>query len=289
MNADTSPRIFDTELAAQRLARAIAQGPADFLLRRASDDLDERLGTVLRQFSAILDLGTPGEIFGKTARMRFPEATLRSLAFSDLSRSDGLGIAPESVDLALSGLVLHLVNDLPGLLAQARRTLKPDGLFMACLPGGRTLQELRQCLAQAESEVLGGISPRVAPFADIRDMGGLLQRAGFALPVTDSEVLTLRYDNAFALMRDLRAMGATNALADRLRKPTLRTLFIRAAELYAEQFSDPDGRIRATIELVWLSGWAPHESQQKPLRPGSAKTRLADALGVPERPLTREN
>ena len=284
-----SPRIFDPKLAAARLARAIAQGPADFLLRRAAEDLDDRLGAVLRQFGAILDIGTPEEAFGRAAALRFPAATKKHLAFAELDRPEGLGIPAASIDLTVSGLVLHQINDLPGLLTQIRRTLKPDGLFMACLPGGRTLHELRQCLAQAESETTGGLSPRVAPFADIRDMGALLQRAGFALPVTDSEVLTLRYDNLFALMQDLRAMGATNALADRLRTPAPRALFIRAAEIYAETFADPDGRIRATIELVWLSGWAPHESQQKPLRPGTAKSRLADALGVPEQPLSRED
>ncbi len=285
MNGETAPGIFDTALAAARLRRALAQGPADFLLRRTVEDLEDRLSAVLRNFEAIVDVATPGAAFGAAVQGRFPAASLANVPFSALSGAAGLGLGGESADLVLSGLALHLVNDLPGVLAQIRRALRPDGLFIACLPGGRTLQELRQSLAEAETEISGGLSPRVAPFADIRDLGALLQRAGFALPVTDSELLTLRYDSVFALMHDLRAMGATNPLADRLRRPTPRALFLRAAELYAESFADADGRIRATIELVWLSGWAPHDSQQKPLRPGSAKMRLADVLGVAEQPL----
>jgi hypothetical protein len=163
--------------------------------------------------------------------------------------------------------------------------LAPDGLFLACLPGGRTLEELRFALMQAEDEVTGGASPRVAPFADLRDFGALLQRAGFALPVADVDLVTIRYPHMFRLMADLRAMGATNALVHRMRKPTRRAVFLRAAEIYAERFADADGRVRATFELVWLSGWAPHESQQKPLKPGSAKMRLADALKTSEQKL----
>ncbi|WP_289052511.1 methyltransferase domain-containing protein, partial [uncultured Methylobacterium sp.] len=187
-----------------------------------------------------------------------------------------------SFDLAVSLLALQHANDLPGALVQIRRALRPDGLFVGCLLGGRTLTELRQVLTQAESEVEGGASPRVAPFAEVRDVGGLLQRAGFALPVADVETVTVRYGDPFGLMRDLRAMGLTNALRERrggLRRETL----MRAAALYAERFADPDGRLRATFEMIWLSGWVPHESQQKPLRPGSAQARLADALGTVER------
>ena len=191
---------------------------------------------------------------------------------------EALPFAEARFDLAVSALSLQTVNDLPGALIQIRRILKPDGLFLGCLLGGASLRELRSALAVAESELYGGISPRVAPFADVREMGGLLQRAGLALPVADSEPLTVRYRDMFALMADLRAMGATNALVARLRKPSSRKLFLRAAEIYAERFSDPDGRVRATFELVFVSGWAPHESQQKPLRPGSAKVRLEDAL-----------
>ena len=177
------------------------------------------------------------------------------------------------------------MNDLPGALIQIRRVLKPDGLFLGCLLGGATLTELRRSFAAAEAEIEGGVSPRVAPFADMRDLGGLLQRAGFALPVADVETVTVRHADAFGLMRDLRAMGLTNPLAERRRRPLRRATLRRAVELYAERFADPDGRVRATFDVVWLSGWAPHESQQRPLRPGSAKTRLADALGVPEHSL----
>ena len=187
-------------------------------------------------------------------------------------------------DLVVSALALQFVNDLPGTLVQIRRALKPDGLFLAALIGGETLTELRQSFAAAESEVEAGVSPRVAPFADLRDLGALLQRAGFALPVTDVDRITVRYDTVFALMHDLRRMGATNALIDRRRVPLRRATLMRMAEIYGERFSDDDGRIRATFEIIWLSGWAPHPSQQQPLRPGSAKTRLADALGTREIP-----
>jgi SAM-dependent methyltransferase len=185
-------------------------------------------------------------------------------------------------DLVVSALSLQFVNDLPGALVQIRRALKPDSLFVAALIGGETLPELRQAFAAAESEIEGGVSPRVAPFADLRDLGALLQRAGFALPVTDVDRLTVRYDSVFALMHDLRRMGATNALVDRRRAPLKRATLMRMVQIYAERFADADGRLRATFEIVWLSGWAPHPSQQQPLRPGSAKTRLAEALGTRE-------
>jgi SAM-dependent methyltransferase len=191
---------------------------------------------------------------------------------------ENLPLAQESFELAVTALSLQNLNDLPGALLQLRRVLRPDGLFLGCLLGGTSLQELRTALAAAETEMCGGISPRVAPFADVRDMGGLLQRAGFALPVTDREIVTVRYPSMFGLMADLRAMGATNALAARQRKPAPKGFFLRAAEIYAQRFADPDGRVRATFEMIFLSGWAPHESQQKPLAPGSARMRLADAL-----------
>lgn len=192
-------------------------------------------------------------------------------------------VPAQSFDLAVSLLALQHVNDLPGTLTQLRRALRPDGLFIGCLLGGRTLTELRQVFGEAESEVEGGLSPRVAPFAEVREMGGLLQRAGFALPVTDVETLTVRYPDPFALMRDLRAMGLTNVLVERRRTPLRRATLMRAAALYAERFADPDGRLRASFEILWLSGWAPHESQQKPLKPGAAQVRLAEALGTTER------
>ena len=197
---------------------------------------------------------------------------------------EALPFADGSLDLIVSALALQFVNDLPGALIQIRRALKPDGLFLAALIGGDSLTELREAFAQAESEIEGGVSPRVAPFADVRELGALLQRAGFALPVVDSDRLTVRYESVFALMRDLRRMGATNVLTERRRAPLRRATLQRMAEIYAQRFADPDGRVRATFEIVWLSGWVPHESQQKPLRPGSARQRLADALGTKEIP-----
>jgi NADH dehydrogenase [ubiquinone] 1 alpha subcomplex assembly factor 5 len=189
-----------------------------------------------------------------------------------------------SLDLVVSGLALQFVNDLPGTLIQIRRALKPDGLMLAALLGGRTLHELRDALTEAEIELEGGASPRVAPFADVRDLGGLLQRADFALPVADADMLTVNYDTPFALMRDVRAMGAANVLAERRRTPLRRATLMRAADIYAQRYGGRNGRVPATFEIVTLTGWAPHESQQKPLIPGSAATRLADALGTAEQP-----
>jgi hypothetical protein len=197
---------------------------------------------------------------------------------------EALPFRDSSLDLVVSALSLQFVNDLPGTLIQIRRALKPDGLFLAALLGGDTLTELRQSFAEAEAETEGGISPRVAPFPDLRDLGALLQRAGFALPVTDVERLTVRYGTVFSLMQDLRRMGATNVLLERLRTPLKRRTLMRLVEIYDQRFTDPDGRLRATFEIIWLSGWAPDASQQKPLQPGSAKMRLADALGTREMP-----
>ncbi len=282
-----TPLVFDRPLVRRRLARALSQGYADFLLVRAVEDLEERLSTVLRTFSLALDVGTPtsiaAEVLHRSARV---ETVIRLSpvpeAGSIVGDEELLPFSGGRFDLAVSLLALHSVNDLPGALIQIRHALKPDGLFIGALLGGSTLTELRQSLTQAEAEIEGGVSPRVAPFADLRDIGGLLQRAGFALPVTDSDVVRVRYANAFAVMQDLRRMGLTNALHDRRKTPLRRAILMRTAEIYAERFGDADGRIPATFEIVWLSGWSPHESQQKPLRPGSAKTRLADALGVKE-------
>jgi SAM-dependent methyltransferase len=187
-----------------------------------------------------------------------------------------------SIDLIVSGLSLQFVNDLPGTLIQVRRALRPDGLFIAALLGGQTLTELRQALAEAESEVEGGVSPHVAPFVDVRELGALLQRAGLALPVTDIDRVTVRYDSVSALMHDLRRMGATNVLIERRRTPPRRRTLGLMTEIYSERFADADGRLRATFDVLWLSAWAPHESQQQPLKPGSAQVRLADALGSKE-------
>ncbi len=287
----TPPPLFDTALARLRLARARRAGYADFLLARAVDDLGERLGAILRRFPVALDLGTPsaaaarsllGEGRADTVLRLAPLPEVEPQILTTVADPEALPLAPASFDLAVSLLALQHVNDLPGTLAQVRRSLRPDGVFVGCLLGGRTLTELRQVFAQAESDMEGGVSPRVAPFVEIREMGGLLQRAGFALPVTDVETLTVRYAHPIALMRDLRAMGLTNVLTERRRTPLRRATLMRAMSLYAERFSDPDGRLRATFEVLWLSGWAPHVSQQKPLKPGSAKTRLAEALGTTE-------
>lgn len=275
------PQIFDRRLLRARLARALIRGAPDFLLERAADDLSDRLLTVKREFPRSLDLGTPTPHFARAVVSTGRRAPLRAsgLAGADvLADEEALPFAPQSFDLVVSGFALQWVNDLPGAFAQVRRALAPDGLFLACLPGGASLSELRSALTQAEVELTGGASPRVSPFVDVRDLGGLLQRAGFALPVTDVDSFTVRYDSMFALANELRAMGAANILTERARKPLGRAVFLRAAEIYAERFSDPDGRVRASFELVWLSGWAPHESQQKPLKPGSAQVRLEDAL-----------
>jgi SAM-dependent methyltransferase len=276
--------VFDRALLRRRQARARALGPETFLIERVAADLAERLGAVLRQFDVAIDLGTP------TDAVRGALADVASIGTLIAAGPDGAVIADEealpfrdaSLDLVVSALALQFVNDLPGALIQIRRALKPDGLFLAALLGGDTLTELRQSFAAAEAEIEGGVSPRIAPFADVREMGALLQRAGFALPVTDVERLTVRYSSPFILMGELRRMGATNVLAERRRTPLRRATLKRMGEIYARRFADPDGKVRATFEIVWLSGWAPHESQQKPLRPGSAQARLADALGVRE-------
>jgi SAM-dependent methyltransferase len=271
----------------RRFERALREGYADFLVDRAAEDLRERLDVVLRDFPLAVDIATPTPAAAKVLRadprigsvVRLTHVAEPGAILGDEER---LPFGGERFDLAVSLLSLQAVNDLPGTLIQIRRSLKPDGLFIGCLLGGATLTELRQAFTQAEAEVEGGASPRIAPFADVRDVGGLLQRAGFALPVADSEVVRVRYRDPFGLMRDLRAMGLTNSLVDRRKMALRRTTLMRAVAIYTERFADPDGRIPATFELVWLSGWAPHESQQKPLRPGSAKMRLAEALGVPE-------
>jgi SAM-dependent methyltransferase len=272
-----APILFDRALLLQRQARAQKLGPATFLLERVAEDLDERLSAVRREFSDVADIWTPGE--GLLPRDRF-----ESFARVAPAQDEVVPFRPETLDLAISALAFQFVNDLPGVFAQIRRTLKPDGLLLAALIGGDTLSELRQSFAAAEAECEGGVSPRVAPFADLRDVGALLQRAGLALPVTDVDRVVVRYADAFALMADLRRMGATNILVERSRTPTRRATMLRMAEVYAERFADPDGRIRATFDIVWLSAWAPHDSQQKPLRPGSAKASLEAAVRKARRP-----
>jgi SAM-dependent methyltransferase len=287
------PVVFDRALIRRRRRRADGLGAATFLLDRVAAELADRLAAVLRRFDLALDLGTPGEqVRAALASLGSIGTIVRADAMPDdgdkypesfvAADEEALPFGDATLDLVVSALTLQFVNDLPGVLVQIRRALKPDGLFLAALLGGETLTELRQAFAAAESEVEGGASPRVAPFADLRELGALLQRAGFALPVTDVDRLTVRYDSVFGLMRDLRRMGATNALHARRRGPLKRATLHRLAEIYDEHFAGDDGRVRATFEIVWLSGWAPHPDQQQPLKPGSAKTRLADALGTRE-------
>jgi SAM-dependent methyltransferase len=270
--AATMPILFDRALLCARLARARKQGGVTFLLDRVTEDLADRLAAVRRDFADVADIWSPGDVLP-------PAGRFKSVArFAPDSGSEVLPLPPESIDLAVSALAFQFVNDLPGVLAQIRRALKPDGLLLAAMVGGDTLTELRQSFAAAEAECEGGVSPRVVPFADLRDIGGLLQRAGLALPVTDVDRVVVRYDSAFALMADLRRMGASNILVERRRTPTRRATMLRMAQIYGERFADADGRIRATFDVIWLSGWAPHESQQKPLRPGSAKESLEAAV-----------
>ncbi len=286
--------LFDKRLLARRMARcAQGIGEHDFLLRRAGDDIAERLGAISRDFPLALDLGAHHGVVGRAISQsgRVRETVCADPCMALLRRCADLRVACDaeflpfaraSLDLVVSGLDLHLANDLPGALVQICRVLKPDGLFLAAVLGGQTLRELRDAFMTAESELEGGASPRVIPFADIRDYGALLQRAGFALPVADSDKFEVTYATPFDLMHEIRSMGAANMLVARARKPLRRATLLRAAEIYADRFSTDTGRVSATFEIIHLSGWAPHESQPKPLAPGSARARLADALGAKE-------
>lgn len=287
----TPPRVFDRALVRRRLARAAAQGAETFLVARVAEEMADRLSAVTRRFETAVDLGTPAPDVAHALEQH--PAIGRLIAAPPLVAAvarrpavvcdeEALPFAPASLDLVVSGLSLHLVNDLPGVLAQVRRALRPDGLFMAALLGAGSLAELRVAFSEAETDTLGGASPRVAPFADVRTLGALLQRAGFALPVTDVDKVVVRYGSPFSLFAELRRMGAANALVERHRAPLRRATLMRAAEIYAERFADPDGRLRATFEIVWLSGWAPDASQPQPARPGSARMSLAEALGTTE-------
>ncbi len=280
-----APTIFDPTLLALRQARArrMAVPGADFLLTRASDELVDRLAAVNRRFERAVDVATPGTGLVEALKQGGQIGTIEHTDWRDVSGAEHLPLPAAGFDLAVSALALQWINDLPGMLVQIRRALAGDGLLLAILVGGDTLTELRTAFASAEAELRGGAAPRVAPFADIRDVGGLLQRAGFALPVVDTDRITVRYDTMFGLVRDLRAMGASNALAARDTRPLTRAIAARAASVYAERFSDPDGRIRATFDFISVSAWAPHESQPKPLKPGSATARLADAVAAARR------
>ena len=290
------PRLFDRDLHRLRLNRA-ARGFAQvgFLKWAAAEDLAARLAAVNRSFAIAVDLGARDGAFARALADGEAAGKVGFLAQADLSAAmlsgrpgarlvadeERLPFRQASVDLIVSALALHWTNDLVGALIQIRRALKPDGLFLGSLLGGSTLTELRQALLEAEIDVTGGAGPRVSPFADAGDMGGLLQRAGFALPVVDVDRLTVRYHHPLALIADLRAMGETSVLVERPTAPLTSTILARAGEIYIRRFSS-GGRIGATFEIVTLTGWAPHPAQPKPLKPGSATTRLADALGQVE-------
>ena len=276
----TQPTILTDRVALTRhrdRARTLpGHDAALFLHRLALSDLQERLGEINRRFT------TPAVVTG------FPEIFGVLSPTKVVSDDDLIALEPSAHDLVVHAMSLHWASDPIGQLVQCRRALRPDGLCLVVLSGGRSLQELRASLAEAEARVTGGLSPRVLPMGEIRDLGALMQRAGFALPVADSLVQTVEYQSFPALLSDLRAAGETNALEGRLRRFTRRSVLAEAARIYAGSYSTPEGRLTATVELVFLTGWAPHESQQQPLRPGSARSRLADALGVPEKPLPKE-
>jgi SAM-dependent methyltransferase len=292
----TSPDIFDRRHIRRNLERAApgAEG-VDFLVRHAAEELAGRLSAIKRSFKLAVDVGSHHGVMARALRGNIDGLTMLSLsgapalasacpAPAAVASEEVLPLKEGAAGLITSVLSLQLVNDLPGALIQIRRALAPDGLFLGALLGGDSLIELRQAFMLAEMETAGGVTPRVFPSADVRDLGGLLQRAGFALPVADAETLTVTYAHPLALMRELKAMGAANPLTARSRKPLRRDTLGRAAAIYAERFSEPDGRVRATFEILYLCGWAPHESQQKPLKPGSAAARMADALGTKELP-----
>lgn len=268
------PRLTDRIALSRNRARADRGGMAAFLHDEAMSELQERLDEVNRTFTA------PAVVTGFPAIWAnvVPDARI-------VSDDEVLDLVPGAHDLVIHAMSLHWADDPVGQIAQCTRALVPDGLFLAVLFGGQTLHELRACLAEAEAEVTGGLSPRVLPMAEIRDLGALLQRAGLALPVADVVTRRVEYRDALHLMADLRAMGEGNALHARLRHPTRRAVMAQAAALYQDHHATPGGRVAATFDLIFLTGWAPHDSQQKPLRPGSAKMRLADSLQVPEQPL----
>jgi len=286
-NAPFEPRLL--RLRKRRVARGFAD--AAFLHARAAADLAERLEAIPRRFEHMAALGGGG-LFSRAVSER-PALTERigaivetDIAHVDLER---LPFGEQRFDLIVSPLTLHWANDLPGAFIQIRRALKPDGLMLASLLGGETLTELRFSLLEAEAEIAGGAAQRVSPFADLQDLAGLLQRAGFALPAADRDVVTVRYASPLKLIADLRAMGETAAFAERSPRGLSKRILARMLEVYTQRFADPDGRVRATFEILTATGWAPHESQQKPLKPGSAKARLADVLGVPETKVKRKD
>lgn len=292
LSAPLSPAIFDrAALRARRNRAAVMQGEYDFLHTWAMKEMAARLSMVRRAFPRALQIGGRATLPDAAAAgidtlitFDMAENNLRGKNAGVHGDEEFLPFANGSLDLVLGLMTLQGVNDLPGTLVQIRRALKEDGLFMAAMMGGETLWQLRDALARAEVDITGGASPRVFPFADKQQMGALMQRAGFALPVVDSDLLTVTYDHIFRLMEDLRGMGETAAMAERPRGLASRALFARAGDIYRDLYSGADGKIEATFEIIFLSGWAPHEGQQKPLRPGSADHRLADVLRTQEKP-----
>jgi len=286
--------LFDRKLLRQRRARFAHEIEArEFLLSHVAREIAERVELMLRPFPLALDLGAYHGLLGlKLAEVKSVKDVIYAesvFAFAALCPrpalicdEDLLPLKDASLNLIVSGLALHRVNDLPGAMIQIRRALKPDGLFMAALLGARALVELRRALLEAEGETEGGASPRVSPFSDVRDYGALLQRAGFALPVADAETLTVVYPSPRELMREVRALGGGNVLLARSKAPLSRNTLARAEAIYRERHAIKDGRVSATFDIVYLSGWAPDPTQQKPLRPGSAAHRLADALHTTE-------
>ncbi len=296
MTAPDSLLVFDRALVRKRRERAVLAGDlSDFLFAEVATRLADRLEDVKRGFEVGVDLGSRG---GHLARAALATGRIERLYAMDSSPElagrlpvpavaadeEALPFASESLDLVVSSLALHWVNDLPGALVQVRRALRPDGLFLAAMFGGETLWELREVLMEAELAVSGGVSARVSPMADLRDAAGLLQRAGFALPVADRDPLSVSYADAWALMRDLSKMGESNAIRLRAPGPLRRAILAEAGRLYQKRHASAGGRVRASFEILYISGWAPAATQQQPLRPGQATIRLADALGVAERP-----
>ncbi len=265
----------------------------DFLLREVAGRLVDRLDVIKKEFPLVLDLGGG---HGPLSQLLKERAGTQTVISTDISHpmaaqspvasvvadEEFLPFKQASLDAMISNLSLHWTNDLPGALVQARYALKPDGLFMAAVLGGESLKELRDALMTAELNVTGGASPRVSPFIDLRDMGALMQRAQFALPVVDADIITVDYSNPLKLMQDLRGMGASNATLGRLMKPTRRGVIMEAAKVYHDKYAGKDGRVPATFQVIYAIGWMPHESQQKPMKPGTAKVKLADALGTAE-------
>lgn len=287
--------IFDRPaLKRQKDRAAVSLSTADFLFREVADRVADRLNDISRAFPLAAEVGSHGGIMGQTLQGRggIEHMLETDISAQQLSQStnpwrvvadeENLPLAAGKFDLVLSSLALHWTNDLPGALIQVNRALKPDGLFIGAIFGIGTLQELRDCLMTAESEVTGRVAPRVSPFPEVRDMGGLLQRAGFALPVVDADTIPVSYGNPFTLLQELKAMGESNVLLERGKTLWRRDVLMRAMQLYVDRYGDADGRVPATFEVIYLHGWHPDSSQQKALKPGAGKVSLTSFLNDPE-------